>query len=299
MKQRYTIARHIISSRLIRQKYLSSICRRLFNIPRYKDIENEPYIIDNFYGLKFHGELQSYIEWEVFFHGAFDRNGLEFTRKILNRLTNPTCIDIGANVGVYSIFMSKYALDIHAFEPLPRNYEILKKNVELNSLKNIKIYTHGLSNENKMGSFHINNSSNHGAGSFDANHQNRIKDGGTQLELKTGDSVLSECEKIDFIKMDIEGFEFQAIQGLQLTLNKHRPILMMEYNETTQQNFHSYEDMVNAFPDNYKIRGIELYKFPNLKRFFDTEHLHTAPFDFHKNYSQIIAFPEEIELNGI
>jgi FkbM family methyltransferase len=299
MKYRYRLARTIISSRIIRQKYLSSIFRRLLQVPRCEDIENEAYIIDNFYGLKFYGELQSLIEWEVYFFGTYDRHGLELTKIILMHLDKPVCLDIGANVGVYSLFMSTFASKIYSFEPLPRNYTIFQKNVALNHLTNIDIHTYGLSNEDKVDYFYVNKNFNYGAGSFDADHQDVSDKSEIMLQLKIGDNELSECKKIDFIKMDIEGFEYQAIRGLQNTLVKHRPILMMEYNRVTRKKFDSYDNMLASFPEDYEIVATELYKYPNLKRIFDTEYLRLAPFDFQKNYEHIIVYPKERQLQKI
>jgi FkbM family methyltransferase len=293
VKYRYQLARKIISSRVIRQKYLSSIFRRLLRIPRCENIEDETYIIDNFYGLKFYGELRSLIEWEVYFFGTYDRHGLDLTKAILSNIENPVCLDIGANVGVYSLFMANIAATVHSFEPLPRNYTILKKNVMLNNLTNIVIHTYGLSNEEKLDYFYVNKDVNYGAGSFDAGHQDVSNSSEIKLQLKVGDNELSGFEKIDFIKMDIEGFEYQAIQGLRETLEKHRPILIMEYNRITRKNFNSYSSMLASLPKDYKIVATELYKYPNIKRLFDTEYLRIAPFDFQQSYEHIVIYPKE------
>jgi FkbM family methyltransferase len=275
---------------------LSSIFRRLLKIPRCEDIENEAFTIDDFYGLKFYGELQSLIEWEVYFFGTYDRHGLELTKNILMHIENPVCLDIGANVGVYSLFMSKFSSEIHSFEPFPRNYTILRNNVELNQLTKIHIHTYGLSNEDKVDYFYANKDSNYGAGSFDANHKDVADKSEIMLQLKIGDTELSDCEKIDFIKMDIEGFEYQAIQGLKNTFAKYRPILLMEYNRITRKNFNSYDSMLASFPYDYEVVATELHKYSNFKRLFDTEYLHLVPFDFQKNYEHIIVYPKERQI---
>ena len=63
-----------------------------------------------------------------------------FSKKINSEIF----IDIGANIGFYSILLSGHFKKIYSFEPNQRNFQVLRKNINTNDLKNIKIFNYGL-----------------------------------------------------------------------------------------------------------------------------------------------------------
>ena len=67
------------------------------------------------------------------------------------KLKNPTILDVGACIGMYSICYSKIYKNstIYSYEPVKKNYKELKKNILLNNLKNIYINNIGLSDKKK------------------------------------------------------------------------------------------------------------------------------------------------------
>ena len=60
--------------------------------------------VTDFFGLKYKGNLNSYIDWSVFFFGAYEREKLLLLRDLVNARPNPVFFDIGANVGVHLCF---------------------------------------------------------------------------------------------------------------------------------------------------------------------------------------------------
>ncbi len=130
---------------------------------------------------------------------------------------NPKVIlDIGANIGITSIyFVSKFPnAKIFSFEPLPENYEILKKNTE--NYKNIKVFNFGLGKKDEMlDIFLSNDSENFGGGSFfpEAGGVSTEK---VECEIKNIHDVLVELKikGIDLIKIDTEGAEFDILTSL-------------------------------------------------------------------------------------
>lgn len=84
---------------------------------------------------------------EIFERKNYLRNGIE--------LKDGDCvIDVGANIGLFSLFTESYAtnLTVHSLEPIPQIYNILEKNIELYG-KNISLHNIGLSDENKKREF--------------------------------------------------------------------------------------------------------------------------------------------------
>lgn len=122
-------------------------------------------------------------------------------------------IDGGAGVGDYSILLSRFGIRCIAFEPMSRNFSVLRKNLELNKLKQkVEAFQIGLGDENKHVRFvfnHVNTG---------ASHIAQIAERGNCVaEIRTFDSMLGDLniginEKIYF-KLDIEGMEDLAIKG--------------------------------------------------------------------------------------
>jgi FkbM family methyltransferase len=122
-------------------------------------------------------------------------------------------IDSGSCIGDYSILLSKYNIRCIAFEPLPGNYEVLVKNLQLNNLTD-KVMTipAALGDDNKMVKFTF-NQVNTGASHFDTeDHPESFP-----VELRTFDSLLTKLNigKDDNVlfKLDVEGMESEALRG--------------------------------------------------------------------------------------
>jgi FkbM family methyltransferase len=146
-------------------------------------------------------------------------------------------LDVGANIGYFSLMLAhKFPhLKVLSFEPNPNNVAQIKTNIEINNLKNISINEMCLSNQKGNVEFAIPPMTESGWG--------RINDTSASLEGFTKINV--PCETLDslyesgaiavskpmLIKMDIEGFEEQALKGAENILKNIKPILCIELNE--------------------------------------------------------------------
>lgn len=138
-------------------------------------------------------------------------------------------LDLGANIGYYTLIFSKIVgKDGHvfAFEPDPNNFAILKKNIEINKIKNVILIQKAVSNTSKPQLLYL----------CDYNHgQHRIYPSPRctekiNVECTIIDEYLDGTEffnNINFVKMDVEGSEYDVINGMQKTLklNPHLKIL--------------------------------------------------------------------------
>lgn len=150
---------------------------------------------------------------------------------MIMRLVSPNdcVIDIGANMGWYSICIAKTypSSKVHAFEPIPQTYSFLEQNIKLNQVPNILAHHFGLSNECKDLTFYF-----YPGGSVNASSAN--VSGRTDAELITchverlDDFVNANKLHVDFIKCDVEGAELFAFQGATATLQRDRPIVFTE-----------------------------------------------------------------------
>ncbi len=138
-------------------------------------------------------------------------------------------LDIGANIGWYSNTLAKRkpACRILAFEPIPKTFAYLKRNLELNAIKNVEAFNHGFSNEAKELTFYY-----YPGGSGNASAARLADDAGV-VEVKAKvlplDTFMRDLDfKVDFIKCDVEGAELLVFQGAMETLKKHQPIVFSE-----------------------------------------------------------------------
>jgi FkbM family methyltransferase len=138
--------------------------------------------------------------------GDYENKELEIAKAYLKPGMN--CIDVGANVGVYSVLAAQQIGAegiVYAFEPFFGIYETLVKNSIL--YPNIKPFNVGLNN--KVGVTYFKN----------------IKE--LDLEVVIGDDILQNVEKVDFIKVDVDGAEPGVVEGLQNLIKRSPNLVMM------------------------------------------------------------------------
>jgi len=124
-------------------------------------------------------------------------------------------VDVGANIGSYSILAATCkGVNVLAFEPIPSTFSDLQKNIKLNSLDNqIKAMNIGLADQNSTISFSSNlDVTNHVILKNDKNYPS------IEVDVFTMDNVLNE-KFPTVIKIDVEGYESQVINGAKKTIN--------------------------------------------------------------------------------
>jgi FkbM family methyltransferase len=122
-------------------------------------------------------------------------------------------LDIGANIGVYTCFLAARMDKVDAFEPEIRVLPKLRANLQLNGLTHVSIHATCISHVSGTVNFERPDKSNEGSGKIAEN--DGIEYPCVSLDDFFGDSVAEAC----FIKMDIEGGEWLALQGARRTLS--------------------------------------------------------------------------------
>jgi FkbM family methyltransferase len=145
------------------------------------------------------------------YNGLLEYNDMVFAMKFLR--STDTFIDIGANVGVYSILASaEIGASTICFEPIPQTYFNLVKNIDLNSITHkVNALNIGLGSKNGNLSFTKNNDTvNHVATLSEIEKGEFI-----QVDVRKLDDVLNDFELGDaiFVKIDVEGFETEVLKG--------------------------------------------------------------------------------------
>ncbi len=154
---------------------------------------------------------------------AFEPESVALLKKFLKK--GMKCIDAGANTGFYSCIMASIVGEhgkVYAFEPMPSNFQMLQRNVSENRFDSI-VDCHNIACSDIQGTIEGTMVSNmYVVGDID---------GGEKVKIATErvDDIVNE--KIDFIKIDIEGHEPSAIRGMAQIIAKYRPIILSEINE--------------------------------------------------------------------
>jgi FkbM family methyltransferase len=169
----------------------------------------------------------------------YEKNVIYWFEKISNGFTRPVIYDIGANYGFFSIKFASLANLTYAFEPVSKTYSVLSKNIHRNRLGNVIPYKYGLSNKEE--SIEINLYSSSGNNSIfrrQLPHGHSLKFKGTEkINLFALDDLIIKENLLppDIVKMDIEGAELYALQGAKNTISRYKPIIFMEFAETTSR----------------------------------------------------------------
>jgi len=254
--------------------------------------ETKSWVFDvDFYGLRYKGDIKRLIDWQVFFFGAYEKPELQAIRELLMDINEPICLDIGANVGHHTMFLSIYSEKVYAFEPFKEVIERLNYNININKIENVYIHEIGLGNKNEIRKFSITNDCNDGSGQFIKEASLNANNDCIDLKIFNGDEYISQLalDDINFIKIDVEGFEKFVLLGLEKTLRLYRPIVMFEYSQDTKKTFRDLNELRELLPDNYDIYKIETY-IPFLY-FFSKRLYNFAKFDFNNSDISVLLIP--------
>jgi FkbM family methyltransferase len=159
-----------------------------------------------------------------------------------------TVLDIGANIGIYSILLSRLVGKtgkVYAFEPDPITVEYLKKNIRLNKCENVIIVPVALSSQN--GKITLLKPEGSGDAFNYISHTNRGNTSEAFIDsLKLDDYVdQTGIKKIDFVKIDVEGAELLSFTGAKNVLEKFTPKIIMECYEPYLNRFeHTVADVI-------------------------------------------------------
>ncbi len=140
-------------------------------------------------------------------------------------------LDVGANIGCTALLFGELAKAVYAFEPSRTTYAFLERNISRSGHGNVFVQNIGLGSE--PGEYPLTFAPSNRAGGFVSN-QTRASAGHTveTITIRRLDDVVESLSlpKVDFIKIDVEGFEGHVLRGAARTLAAHRPTVVLELN---------------------------------------------------------------------
>jgi FkbM family methyltransferase len=168
--------------------------------------------------------------------GSFEPN--EFA--LLTHVLGPgmVFIDVGANDGYYTLFASRRVGStgkVVAVEPSTRERVHLRRNIARNKLDNVMVVPNALGSCRQVAALRLAHGVHAGHNTFGSfAHEGVQADNLEQVDVETLDKVTSDLrlERIDFIKIDVEGAEASVIGGARRVLSAMRPIVLLEINDT-------------------------------------------------------------------
>lgn len=168
------------------------------------------------------------VGFEILVNGTYEQETIDF---ILSKLPNGAgFLDIGANIGAISIPVAKRRVDVQVIgiEASARVHDFLMKNVALNRLTNYKVLNNAVAEDNDVLVNFYGPDDKFGKGSM-APVFTKVPQVVATITIDKIWQQFSEAD-IQFIKIDIEGFEYTALKGGEEILSSHRaPDILLEF----------------------------------------------------------------------
>lgn len=132
-------------------------------------------------------------------------------------------LDVGAHIGMWSYDLCQKFEEVIAFEPHPLHFKLLNKNIKF---LNFTSYNYALGNKDDdfvfIGTNYPNNTGSMG-----------VQETGVKVPIKTLDSL--NLERVDYIKIDIEGYEQFFLMGALKTIKRCRPVIILENKQSSSK----------------------------------------------------------------
>jgi FkbM family methyltransferase len=157
-------------------------------------------------------------------------------REAMRRVLRPGmgCVDAGAHIGLYSLLMARIAGAgggrVYAFEPLARTWQIFVQNIQENRQESVIVATQAACHaRNGRGRIFQNDEWDMGD-SYVRTDQSGAGEGGAEIRLVRVDDVVPSDVRVGLVKIDIEGSEPPALEGMERILHHDRPVIFTELN---------------------------------------------------------------------
>jgi len=172
-----------------------------------------------------------YVDERIAEHGYWET---ELSRELIKYLQKGSVfLDVGANIGYHSLFAASFLKGsgkVYSFEPISYLCKQLQDSIALNIIENIEVCNFGVAENDGEAVIHM-RAENIGASTlltFPKIEKFDIKDT-EKVAIKKLDSFLGEDAKVDVIKIDVEGYELEALRGAASILRNNHPVIFMEF----------------------------------------------------------------------
>jgi FkbM family methyltransferase len=228
----------------------------------------EEYVIKNICGSNMRLYLRDKgISRELYAFGKRENYSTDLILK--DRLINPNQIvlDIGANIGYYALMEAKTVGPngkVYAVEPVPKNFKVLKENVEMNELNNVELFNIALGDKDCITKMHVSTKSNWSR-IAKKNIPDKIEET-ISVEMTTVDKFIKNKKVPTFIRMDVEGYEVNILKGMQKLIKQKNLDIFVEF----------HPQLISIADIKYFFENLEGNQF-QIKYYFMNPHLFQNP----------------------
>jgi FkbM family methyltransferase len=230
---------YIVKKIINKIPFLKSILYKIFDSSKKEKHNDElPYVLLKMNDLLFNLHRGSFISDRLKNSGSYEPYITQLIEAFVRK--GDTVFDVGANIGIHTLTLSKAVGDdgsVIAFEPVKYLFEELNLNLHLNSTSNVKIVNVACGENDKISEMNV-----FKKGDFDSGNNSLVENEHiisvspkriNKVNVKVinlDNFVQRHALSIDFIKMDIEGYEYYALRGMQKLIKQQTPAMIIEYN---------------------------------------------------------------------
>lgn len=179
-------------------------------------------------GLQWRLNPECAVQRRLLYHGMFDVHDV---RALLGKLQpGSVFLDIGSYFGFYGLLAAQRGARVFAFEPVPANFQLLALHRDLNQCDRLQAFQVALSDHEGEVSFALPSGENRGTGRMqmgDAQSAQTARVSATTLDRFAESHTL---DRLDALKLDVEGAELQVLAGGRSTIERFRPVMLIELN---------------------------------------------------------------------
>jgi len=210
-----------------------------------------------------HGDIRT-APIEALNFGSYEGEEFTMLEKIVRSLDvkSPVLFDIGANAGFYTLGLSASfpSIKTYSFEPIPKTFELLKKNLELNNLEQAEIFNFALSNiegETQFFTYPSQSGASSAVRLLDSKDAYEVT-----CRLQKLDIISTALPQVDLIKCDVEGGELHVFEGALKTLESCKPVIFTEMLRKWCEKFDYHPNSIIGLLQRI---GYKCYKIKDLK----------------------------------
>lgn len=234
-----SIIRILVKIKILK-RLIPSLTKKIFKLFNMKKIILEKE------GIFLSINLKNPIDRQIFFKDDYEKEQIDYLKRLIKKYKIKRFIDIGAHMGIYSTLIGSDNVKVIAFEPYKESFEQLKLNKLLNNFENLTINNYALSDENKKITMWVSDKEKTGGMSiYDKNdeelkkykNENLIK---VEADSFIGDDVLKFENEILAVKIDVERHEYKVLKGINKLLQKNNVVIQVEIFDKRQNNIIRY-----------------------------------------------------------
>jgi len=184
---------------------------------------------------------------EVLLHGCYEPETVALLSALLSE--GMTYVDVGANIGHHALIAAARVGDggaIHAFEPTPATFDELRRNMSRNGCRNVTCNNCALGDQVGMAQFYLADISECAANSL--GRTVHVTDQQVSVSLRTLDdyAVAAAIDRLDVLKVDVEGAELLVLRGAERTIRQFQPVIVLEFSKHTAAFGYETEELAHT-----------------------------------------------------